>query len=167
VVEQNVVSYVTTIAVPNPDLALKPGMTANVTIEVERASRVLRVPNAALRVHPTAEVFVAFDQTPPDVVPAQGHPNSLGGAATRGQGGRHGEVWIVHDGLLTPVPVVTGTSDASHTAVMSGDLDEGVEVVTGISTPGAATSTDGARTRSPLLPAPRRPGGVGTAPRPR
>ncbi|MGE0361749.1 MAG: efflux RND transporter periplasmic adaptor subunit, partial [Vicinamibacterales bacterium] len=34
VVEQNVVSYVTTIDVPNPSLVLKPGMTANVTIVV-------------------------------------------------------------------------------------------------------------------------------------
>jgi len=49
VTEQNVVSYVTIIDVPNPGLKLKPGMTANVTIEIERAEDVLRVPNAALR----------------------------------------------------------------------------------------------------------------------
>ncbi len=52
VVEQNVVSYVTVIDVPNPDLKLKPGMTANVTIEIARADDVLRVPNAALRFRP-------------------------------------------------------------------------------------------------------------------
>jgi HlyD family secretion protein len=52
VVEQNVVSYVTVVDVPNPDLELKPGMTANVTIEVARADDVLRVPNAALRFRP-------------------------------------------------------------------------------------------------------------------
>lgn len=51
-VEQNVVSYVTVIDVPNPDLKLKPGMTANVTIEIARADEVLRVPNAALRFRP-------------------------------------------------------------------------------------------------------------------
>ena len=72
----------------------------------------------------------------------------------------------LRDGLLTPVPVVIGTTDASHTAVVAGDLDEGVEVVTGITTPAAAPST-AAPTRSPLLPAPRRPGGAGTAPRAR
>ena len=49
VTEQNVVSYVTIIDVPNPDLKLKPGMTANVTVEIARADDVLRVPNAALR----------------------------------------------------------------------------------------------------------------------
>jgi HlyD family secretion protein len=49
VTEQNVVSYVTMIDVPNPDMKLKPGMTANVTVEIARADDVLRVPNAALR----------------------------------------------------------------------------------------------------------------------
>jgi HlyD family secretion protein len=49
VTEQNVVSYVTIIDVPNPDLKLKPGMTANVTVEIARADDVLRAPNAALR----------------------------------------------------------------------------------------------------------------------
>jgi HlyD family secretion protein len=49
VTEQNVVSYVTIIDVPNRDLKLKPGMTANVTVEIARADDVLRVPNAALR----------------------------------------------------------------------------------------------------------------------
>jgi HlyD family secretion protein len=55
VVEQNVVSYVTVIDVPNPDLRLKPGMTANVTVEIARADDVLRVPNAALRFRPSRD----------------------------------------------------------------------------------------------------------------
>ena len=54
VVAQNVVSYVTMIDVPNPELKLKPGMTANVTVEIARADDVLRVPNAALRFRPEA-----------------------------------------------------------------------------------------------------------------
>ena len=49
VTEQNVVSYVTIIDVPNPDLMLKPGMTANVSIEIARADNVLKVPASALR----------------------------------------------------------------------------------------------------------------------
>jgi len=49
VVDQNVVSYVTVIDVPNPELELKPGMTANVAITIARADDVLKVPNAALR----------------------------------------------------------------------------------------------------------------------
>jgi HlyD family secretion protein len=50
--EQNVVTYTTVIDVANPALKLKPGMTANVTIRIEKKDDVLRVPNAALRFRP-------------------------------------------------------------------------------------------------------------------
>jgi HlyD family secretion protein len=62
---QNVVTYATVIDVPNPALKLKPGMTANVSIEIARATNVLRVPNTALRFRPTAEIFAALGQSPP------------------------------------------------------------------------------------------------------
>jgi HlyD family secretion protein len=52
ITEQNVVSYVTIIDVPNPDMTLKPGMTANVTVEVARAEDTLHVPSSALRFQP-------------------------------------------------------------------------------------------------------------------
>ena len=62
---QNVVTYSTVIDVPNPELKLKPGMTANVTIEIARRENVLRVPNAALRFRPTADIFAALNQPMP------------------------------------------------------------------------------------------------------
>jgi len=52
VVDQNVVTYTTVIDVPNADMKLRPGMTANVTIVVDRRADVLKVPNAALRFRP-------------------------------------------------------------------------------------------------------------------
>jgi HlyD family secretion protein len=64
IVQQNVVTYATVIDVANPELKLKPGMTANVTIEIARRSGVLRVPNAALRFRPTNEIYAALGQTP-------------------------------------------------------------------------------------------------------
>jgi HlyD family secretion protein len=63
---QNVVTYATVIDVPNPALKLKPGMTANVSVEIARVANVLRVPNTALRFRPTSEIFAALGQTPPD-----------------------------------------------------------------------------------------------------
>ena len=66
IVQQNVVTYATVIDVPNPALKLKPGMTANVNIEINKRTDVLRVPNAALRFRPTNEVFAALGLTPPD-----------------------------------------------------------------------------------------------------
>src|SRR3954453_2978509 len=62
---QNVVTYQTVIEVPNPQFKLKPGMTANVSIEIARKSNVLRVPAAATRFRPTAETFAALKQEPP------------------------------------------------------------------------------------------------------
>ena len=73
---QNVVTYSTVIDVPNPDLKLKPGMTANVNIEIARRDNVLRVPNAALRFRPTKDIFDALNQP----MPADG----LGGRGNRG-----------------------------------------------------------------------------------
>lgn len=64
IVQQNVVTYATVINVPNDELKLKPGMTANVNIEIARKSNVLRVPNAALRFRPSNEIFAALGQTP-------------------------------------------------------------------------------------------------------
>lgn len=52
---QNVVTYDTIIEVNNADLKLKPGMTANVSIIVQRRENVLRLPNAALRFRPSEE----------------------------------------------------------------------------------------------------------------
>jgi HlyD family secretion protein len=55
VTEQNVVSYVTIIDVPNPGQKLKPGMTATVSLEIARAEDVVRVPSAALRFRPSRD----------------------------------------------------------------------------------------------------------------
>lgn len=49
---QNVVTYPVLLDVGNPDLKLRPGMTANVSVPVDRRDDVLRVPNAALRFRP-------------------------------------------------------------------------------------------------------------------
>src|SRR5215831_3291959 len=49
---QNVVTYSVIIGIDNPDLKLKPGMTANIAITVDQRERVLRVSNAALRYTP-------------------------------------------------------------------------------------------------------------------
>ena len=51
---QNVITYDAVIGVSNPDLKLFPGMTANVKILVNQRANVLKVPNAALRYHPTS-----------------------------------------------------------------------------------------------------------------
>lgn len=50
---QNVVTDNAIINVPNPDLRLFPGMTANVKVVIEKSENVLRLPNSSLRFRPT------------------------------------------------------------------------------------------------------------------
>ena len=62
VVTQNVVTYATVIDAPNPELRLKPGMTATISLEIARRDNVLRVPNTALRFRPTDDMFAVLGQ---------------------------------------------------------------------------------------------------------
>ncbi len=84
VVTQNVVTYATVIDAPNPDLRLKPGMTATVTLEIARRENVMRIPNQALRFQPTAQMFAAIDQP----VPSSRQVRGPGGEAGAGSDGR-------------------------------------------------------------------------------
>ena len=56
---QNVVTYPVMLDVANPDLKLRPGMTANVQVPVDVRKDALRVPNAALRFRPDTSDLVA------------------------------------------------------------------------------------------------------------
>ena len=88
IVVQNVTTYATIIDVANNDLRLKPGMTANLRIEVSRKTNALRIPNAAVRFRPSADVFAALNQpVPPDLVAPAGGRGGRGGGRGGGQGG--------------------------------------------------------------------------------
>ena len=66
IVTQNVVTYATVVDAPNPDLRLKPGMTATITLEVARRENVLRIPASALRFRPTPAMFATLNQRVPE-----------------------------------------------------------------------------------------------------
>ncbi|MBN1199601.1 MAG: efflux RND transporter periplasmic adaptor subunit, partial [Bacteroidales bacterium] len=61
-VVQNVVNYTVIIDVPNPDMKLLPGMTANITVTVEVVADVLKVPSVALRFTPPADYMGQADE---------------------------------------------------------------------------------------------------------
>ena len=83
-VVSNVTTYGTVIDVPNTELKLKPGMTANVKVEIAKRSDALRVANAALRFRPTAELFAALNQP----VPPEAQTAGSRGRGGQGQPGR-------------------------------------------------------------------------------
>jgi HlyD family secretion protein len=126
---QNVVTYDTVIGVSNPDLKLKPGMTANVSIIIAHKDNVLQIKNAALRFRP-AEAMPAMSgsrlgsggSTTREPDRAQ-----RGGARERGTSER--TVYVLSGGRPQPVQIKTGISDGIVTEVIDG-LKEGDRVIT-------------------------------------
>lgn len=81
---QNVVTYTGVIRVANADMALLPGMTANLQVVTEDRSDVLRIPNAALRFRPAGAAVA----TAPAAVSRGG--GEAQGAGAGGRGGAQG-----------------------------------------------------------------------------
>jgi HlyD family secretion protein len=104
---QNVVTYDVVIEVDNPELKLKPGMTANVSIIYSSKKDVLRVSNAALRFRPSDK---------------------------RGKGEQKektigSSVWVIENDKPRRIGVATGISDGTYTELVSADLKEGQELI--------------------------------------
>jgi HlyD family secretion protein len=97
---QNVVTYTAVIDVANPDLKLKPGMTATVTVVAAESDNATVVPNTALRFRPDNQAAAAKPYRGP-------------------------MVWKVEAGKLTPIMVQTGITDGIRTEILSGDLKAG------------------------------------------
>ena len=131
---QNVVTYDVVIAISNPELLLKPGMTANARIVTAERDNVLKVPLQALRFSP-------------DGAAEHEHPHAGAANGTKtANSDRNGHVWVDDAGKLRKVKVVRGLDDGSVVEIVSGDLQEGQQVVIDQSTPGG---TAGAGKRPP------------------
>ncbi len=110
---QNVVTYDVVVRVANPELLLKPGMTANVTITTARRDNVVRIPADAIRFHPATQ---ARQQA---VSLQNGRPN--GDKAT---------VWVRDGSGIRPVSLTVGLSDGTWVQMVNGPLKPGDEVIT-------------------------------------
>lgn len=137
----NVVTYEVVISAPNPDLALKPGLTANVTIYTLEKNNVLSVPSKALRFTP-APPFMGKD----DKVVNSNAEHKLWT--------RKGDTFIAY-------PVQVGISNGIWTEI-TGGIDESIEVIVDVSMGkmpgmnGKMPMPNGAQESSPFMPA--RPG---------
>lgn len=127
-------------------LALRPGMTANVTIITNQKRDVLRVPNAALRFNPSAflkdEKKVEGPRLGQPAMPGPGGSNP--GARPVGQGGsgnkggmvtrREDKVWVLENGKPKSIVVKTGVTDGQFTEVTGEGLQEGLQILVGVET---------------------------------
>jgi HlyD family secretion protein len=154
---QNVVTYTTIVEVDNPEMKLRPGMTATASIVTGEAKNVLRVPNSALRFNPSLspeemqalmasmreemrarrEGSERTERSRPEggsQSPGSGqHASGMRGFGMRGtQMRQFARVWMEDEnGKLKMAFVRTGVTDNSYTEIVSGSLKEGQLVITG------------------------------------
>jgi HlyD family secretion protein len=120
---QNVVTYDVVIAVSNPELQLKPGMTANARIVIAERDHALQVPLQALRFSPN------------------GGGEHQHAHAAKAQSSRKAHVWVSEGGKLRKVDVVRGLDDGNVAEIVSGDLHPGDQVVIDQNRTAGATGT--------------------------
>jgi HlyD family secretion protein len=144
---QNVVNYTVVVSAENPDGKLLPYMTATVQFEVSNLSKVLLVPNLALRWKPKTS------QMSPD------EPGENGASPTNKPHSKKepARLWVVSGEFVRPIEVTAGPTDGLHTEVSGEGVKEGMRVVVGegSSRESEAESTGGSseeRPSNPFLP---------------
>ena len=126
-----VVTYEVVISAENPELKLKPRLTANASIYTMFKGDVITVPASALHFTPNAEVAVGY--TIVDCPAPQ-------------------KVWTLKDKTFTAIPVEIGLTDGINTEIISG-LTEGQDVVTDMNfTELMAPKMGASQERSPFMP---------------
>ncbi len=144
------------------NLALRSGMTANVTISTNQVRDVLRVPNSALRFNPSA--FIKEDKKTEGprlgqpVVMGGGRPSGGAQTGTGSKGGmvarREDRIWVLENGKPKAIVVKAGISDGQFTEVTGEGLTEGMQVLVGVESTKQAGGSP-----APLSGAPGGPGG--------
>jgi HlyD family secretion protein len=184
VVTSNVVTYTVIVNAPNPDLKLMPGMTANITVLVQKIDSVLTVPGKALRFTPDATWLAEYMKKNP-IGQRQGaggpgqtsgseRPQGTGNGPNAGQyqansgqfqsgSGQTGKrpviVWVKSGELIHRTRVTTGAIDGTNAEIKTG-LKEGDEVILSMNLAGktaTGTATAAASTTNPFMP--QRPAG--------
>ena len=136
--ESNVVTYEVVVNAPNPDLKLKPGLTANVTIFTLEKDDATAVPTKALRFVPNAELLGEIGLTAVET-DSQAAPGSR-------------ELWVKEGTTLRPRRVYAGAASGDMTEITEG-LTGSEEIVTGLVTAKPREET-AAIERSPFMPGP-------------
>lgn len=135
--ESSVVTYEVVISAYNPDLKLKPGLTANVTIFTLEKDNVLAVPTKAFRFIPDEEMLAGLGVTI---------------ASSSGDSFGKREIWVLNGTTLERRMVVSGASSGDMTEVSEG-LSDGDTVAVGLTVEKDQMEQPSAE-RSPFMPSP-------------
>lgn len=140
--KENVVTYNVVVTTANPEMKLLPGMTAKLSFQVAHKKGVLRVPNAALRFYPKPHLVRDEDRKLLEASEEEEPQTGQGDATTDARSAlqrvldrktstrRH--VWTREGDRLRAIQITIGLNDHKYTEVVSGDLTEGMELVTSV-----------------------------------
>lgn len=134
-----VVTYEVVITADNPDLKLKPRLTANVTIYTLERDNVLTIPTKSLRFVPEAELM-------------EGTGLIVEGGAQDAPSGKR-MVWVKDGQRLKPKAVTVGSMSGNLIEVTDG-LSEGEEIAVDLTSSAAPAEMTSSTERSPFMPGP-------------
>lgn len=150
-ITSNVVTYTVVIKADNPDLRLKPGLTATISIYTLELKDVLSVEAKAINFKPTPPEMMAYnEQENLAMERPQGGPMNSNEGSTK--------VWVMEsNGAISPKEVTLGASDGVNVQVLSG-INEGDKLVYSLKSESTiAGPPTGNSEESPFMPKP--PGG--------
>ncbi len=138
--EQNVVTYPVIVSSPNKELKLLPGMTANLSFQIDHREKILKIPNSALRFYPPNRKRVhpddqkVLDGVEQETTQSSQQSQVNQSASERAEVNRNRmkrHVWMQEGDLLRARAIVVGISDSRFTELVSGDLKVGDQLVIG------------------------------------
>lgn len=135
--EQNVITYPVIVETPNIDMKLLPGMTANLSFQINKKDAVKKIPNAALRFYPARERVHPDDRKVLDGFDEQKQlaeiPKMMSAdeKAQSSQANTRRHVWIQDGRFLRAKAVTIGISDNRFSEMIEGELEKGMLLVVG------------------------------------
>ncbi|HEX7412618.1 MAG TPA: efflux RND transporter periplasmic adaptor subunit [Bacteroidia bacterium] len=153
---QNVVNYVVIIEVPNPNLKLMPGLTANSNIFIQERKNVFKIPTNAFTFTPPIEYIQGAKLLPDSIknfwLKKIRQTSELKKQQIVETNGTVGYIWVKSGEDIFPVKVTKGLNDGTFTEV-SGDVKEGYEVAIGVNHSATAAGAQSSQTsKSPFMP---------------
>lgn len=135
--EQNVVTYPVVVETPNESMKLLPGMTANLSFQIEKKTNVIKIPNAALRFYPDRAQVHPEDRTILDGVSEERSEDNVASnqsaSETFDANQKRSEryVWYQDGDFLRAIKVRIGISDSRYTELVDQGLEVDKELVIG------------------------------------
>lgn len=127
----NVITYTAYLDVKNPQLELRPGMTATATINTAKSENALLVPSTALRFKPVVNNSSQKSSVGIMMPPHRTRGTKTAKEVSLAQYQRTQTVYVVDEkGGAKPVEIVTGLTNGRMTEVISGPLQAGDKVIT-------------------------------------